>query len=65
MPEFIKLIDNYLKVDLTNYKEKEHLNDKCGADFVKTEGKFPRNFHKKDNNSFVCFDGDADRIVFL
>lgn len=65
MPEFIKLISKHLKVDLFNYQEKEFLNDKCGADFVKTEGKFPRNYHPKQHNNFVCFDGDADRIVFL
>lgn len=65
MPQFMNLIEKRLKVDLYNFKDKEFLNEKCGADFVKTEGKFPRNYQGKQHNSFVCYDGDADRIVFL
>lgn len=44
MPQFMNLIEKRLKVDLYNFKDKEFLNEKCGADFVKTEGKFPRNY---------------------
>jgi phosphomannomutase len=40
------------------------LNKECGADHIKTTKTFPINFAKKDHNSYVSFDGDADRIIF-
>lgn len=42
----------------------EYLNKNCGADHVKTHKEFPMDFEPRKHNSFVSFDGDADRIVF-
>lgn len=49
-----------------NYKEPSNLNVNCGADFVKTQHRFPQNSgHNITPNDLYCsFDGDADRIVF-
>lgn len=49
---------------MINNKDDEYLNKDCGADYVKTNKLFPRNYASKHHNSFVSFDGDADRIVF-
>ncbi|KAK6090136.1 hypothetical protein P3W45_000862 [Vairimorpha bombi] len=46
------------------------LNEKCGADFVKTYNQVPllNNFNfknEKENTLFASFDGDADRLIFF
>lgn len=47
-------------------EEKAYLNDRCGAEFVQKEKKFPRNFGEVAKNmKSACFDGDADRLVYL
>ena len=46
--------------------EKIYLNELCGAEFVQKERKFPRNFDSISvHDKCACFDGDADRIVYL
>ena len=64
MPEFASLIKEYIDVELYNKDQNEFLNNQCGADYVKTEGKFPRNFQSREHNSYLSYDGDADRILF-
>ncbi|VDN18618.1 unnamed protein product [Gongylonema pulchrum] len=42
------------------------LNDHCGADYVKIEKKFPRNFEKIEAlQRCASFDGDADRLIYF
>ncbi|EFO24559.2 phosphoglucomutase/phosphomannomutase domain-containing protein [Loa loa] len=54
-----------LVVNLMNGQE-AHLNDQCGADYVKIEKKFPRNFDKiQAFERCAAFDGDADRLVYF
>ncbi|KAK6110775.1 Phosphoglucomutase/phosphomannomutase alpha/beta/alpha domain I family protein [Brugia pahangi] len=54
-----------LVVNLMN-DQKTQLNDKCGADYVKIEKKFPRNFDKiQAFERCAAFDGDADRLVYF
>ena len=40
------------------------LNDKCGADYVKTQQCVPTKFDGKPYDRWASFDGDADRIVY-
>jgi phosphoacetylglucosamine mutase len=65
MPEFCKLVKEHLQVTLYNVEETSLLNNKCGADYVKTELQFPRNYKHEESSTSLSFDGDADRIVFL
>ena len=43
----------------------EVLNEKCGADFVKTQQRTPMNYDGKAFDRWAAFDGDADRIVYF
>ena len=42
----------------------EVLNDKCGADFVKTNQRSPNGFDGGHRDRWCSYDGDADRIVY-
>uniref|UniRef100_A0A915Q0M9 phosphoacetylglucosamine mutase n=1 Tax=Setaria digitata TaxID=48799 RepID=A0A915Q0M9_9BILA len=54
-----------LVVNLINNQEAQ-LNDQCGADYVKMEKKFPRNFDAVQVfERCAAFDGDADRLVYF
>uniref|UniRef100_A0A0R3S3A5 PGM_PMM_IV domain-containing protein n=1 Tax=Elaeophora elaphi TaxID=1147741 RepID=A0A0R3S3A5_9BILA len=54
-----------LDVTLMNDQEAQ-LNDQCGADYVKIEKKFPRNFDRiQAFERCAAFDGDADRLVYF
>ncbi|MCP9265657.1 Phosphoacetylglucosamine mutase [Dirofilaria immitis] len=54
-----------LVVNIVNVQE-PLLNDQCGADYVKLEKKFPRNFDKiQAFERCAAFDGDADRLVYF
>jgi phosphoacetylglucosamine mutase len=64
MPHFNELVSKYIKVTLINTNDHEYLNLECGADYVKTTKLLPRGFKKEAHNSYLSFDGDADRIVF-
>lgn len=64
MPHFNPLIKKYINANLINTDDDEFLNEECGADHVKTKKKFPRKFQKESYDSYLSFDGDADRIVF-
>ena len=65
MPEFIKFLKPYFDIKLINNTKDEKLNEGCGADFVKVEGHFPSEYQTEEHNSFVTFDGDADRILLF
>ena len=64
MPNFNDNLKDYFSIDLFNVTADHLLNDCCGADFVKTNKKFPSEYKSAEHNSFLSFDGDADRIVF-
>jgi phosphomannomutase len=64
MPQFNPLISKYIVAELSNAHDDEFLNLECGADHVKTKKLFPRNFKRQHHDSYLSFDGDADRIVF-
>lgn len=64
MPHFSELIENFIHPELLNTSDDEYLNKECGADYVKTNKLLPRNFQPRAHNSYLSFDGDADRIVF-
>ncbi|OZC10386.1 phosphoglucomutase/phosphomannomutase, alpha/beta/alpha domain I [Onchocerca flexuosa] len=54
-----------LVVNLMNTQE-ALLNDQCGADYIKLEKKFPRNFDKiQAFERCAAFDGDVDRLVYF
>lgn len=65
--EMFKLLSSEIKLTLINddYQQPDKLNSDCGADFVKTNQKFP---HGVDENCpqdqlFASLDGDADRLI--
>lgn len=70
-PKIDDLVNQYLKeqISLTlingDYKQPEKLNSDCGADFVKTNQKFPAGVsdNAEENKLFASFDGDADRLI--
>ncbi|VDK80106.1 unnamed protein product [Litomosoides sigmodontis] len=54
-------------LDVTLINDRDALlNDQCGADYVKMEKKFPRNFDEiQAYERCASFDGDADRLVYF
>lgn len=44
MPFFSDLLNKYIKAELLNTSDNDYLNEKCGADYVKTNKLFPRTF---------------------
>jgi len=64
MNNILENIDNKLNIKLinTDIDNKELLNNKCGSDYVMTNG-INVNEYKK-NVLYSSFDGDADRIIF-
>ena len=42
----------------------EILNEKCGADFVKTNQRTPGGFDGSHRDRWCSYDGDADRIIY-
>ncbi|GEQ69934.1 hypothetical protein JCM33374_g3610 [Metschnikowia sp. JCM 33374] len=68
-PKVAELFENYLSNELSysfvnsNYDVPETLNSDCGADFVKTNQKLPKNVDAQPNKLYASFDGDADRLI--
>ena len=57
-----------LKINLVNVdvRSSMDLNNKCGADFVKVDQKFPTGFANVPSlQRCASFDGDADRVVYF
>ncbi|KAF6069555.1 Phosphoglucomutase/phosphomannomutase, alpha/beta/alpha domain I family protein [Candida albicans] len=46
-----------------DYKQPNLLNFDCGADYVKTNQKLPKNVKPVNNKLYASFDGDADRLI--
>lgn len=68
-PKIQELLDNYLSDEITfkvvngEYKQPNLLNYDCGADYVKTNQKLPKNVQPVNNKLYASFDGDADRLI--
>lgn len=69
-PKIEELLNKYLSQEITfnltngDYKTPSVLNSDCGADFVKTNQKFPPSINVKESNKLLAsFDGDADRLI--
>lgn len=68
-PKIEELLKNYLaheiKFTVVNdaYKKPDLLNYECGADFVKTNQKLPKNVEPIAERLYASFDGDADRLI--
>lgn len=58
--------DDALTIRIVNDQidKPEILNDKCGADFVKTNQRAPSGFDGNHRDRWCSYDGDADRIVY-
>ncbi|KRY30014.1 Phosphoacetylglucosamine mutase [Trichinella spiralis] len=65
---FVENLKPLLNIILVN-QSNHHLNDKCGADFVKIEQQIPTvydaNLRITPGQRWASFDGDADRIVYF
>lgn len=59
-----KFFEGSVNVINDRWDEPKVLNQSCGADFVKTNQKFPGNCSPVANQLYCSFDGDADRVVF-
>ncbi|QIW95151.1 hypothetical protein AMS68_000669 [Peltaster fructicola] len=55
-----------IKVNVVNDRVDDPavLNEKCGADFVKSGQRAPENFSGKPFERWASYDGDADRILY-
>jgi len=67
----LKELMKYLPKDVLDIKivndkieQADILNEKCGADFVKTQQRAPPDFDGKAYDRWCSLDGDADRIVY-
>jgi len=69
-PKLKKLIEHLpsdklqIKVVNDQIDNADVLNEKCGADFVKTQQRGPLNFEGQPYERWASLDGDADRIVY-
>ena len=70
-PQLEKLIEHIpsdmLKIRVVNddIDNPAVLNERCGADFVKTSQMVPSGFNGKTFDRWAAYDGDADRIVYF
>jgi phosphoacetylglucosamine mutase len=69
-PKIKHLVEKYLSKQVTyslanaDYNSPDLLNFDCGADYVKTNQKLPKNVTEvKQNRLYASFDGDADRLI--
>lgn len=68
-PKVKTLIEEYLRDEIaasfvnSAYDEPATLNSECGADYVKTNQKLPKNVSPQAGKLYGSFDGDADRLV--
>lgn len=62
----VKFLKCILQFELINDNQFELLNEGCGSEFVQKQKKYPKRSEIIDDQCRVaCFDGDADRIVYL
>lgn len=69
LKELIKYLpEDKLQINIVNdrIEQADLLNEKCGADFVKTQQRGPQDFVQtaKPGERWCSFDGDADRIIY-
>ncbi|XP_052821818.1 phosphoacetylglucosamine mutase [Octopus bimaculoides] len=57
-------LNDALDIELKNDGSDGILNYQCGADYVKTQQKFPTDVSIEPECRYASFDGDADRIVY-
>ncbi|QRG40718.1 hypothetical protein FDK38_005207 [Candidozyma auris] len=68
-PKVKDLFEKYLSDEITYsfvnsaYDKPDLLNVECGADFVKTNQRLPKNVTPKPGKLYASFDGDADRLI--
>ncbi|CAD1808058.1 Phosphoglucomutase/phosphomannomutase, alpha/beta/alpha domain I family protein [Candida parapsilosis] len=68
-PKIDTLLKKYLSDEVSftivngDYEKPDLLNYECGADFVKTNQKLPKNVQPVSNKLYASFDGDADRLI--
>ncbi|KAI3402971.1 PCM1 [Candida oxycetoniae] len=68
-PKVKELLQTYLADEIDfhvvngDYEVADLLNYECGADFVKTNQKLPKNVEPVANKLYASFDGDADRLI--
>lgn len=68
-PKIQELLEKYLHKEISftvvngDYKQPNLLNFDCGADYVKTNQKLPKNVKPVNNKLYASFDGDADRLI--
>ena len=61
-----KRIQSYLTVTIVNDKDiGVRLNHDCGSDFVLKSKREPMSLNPKMPNRVACFDGDAQRLVYI
>lgn len=53
-----------IKAVNTNIDDPAVLNEKCGADYVKSGQRAPEGFDGKPLDRWASFDGDADRVLY-
>lgn len=55
-----------IKIKIVNdrVEDPDVLNEKCGADFVKSGQRAPENYSGKPYERWASYDGDADRILY-
>ncbi|KAI5970872.1 PCM1 [Candida margitis] len=60
-----KYLSDKVSFEIVNgdYETPSLLNYDCGADFVKTNQKLPKNVQPVSNRLYASFDGDADRLI--
>ncbi|KAK3679488.1 Phosphoacetylglucosamine Mutase [Recurvomyces mirabilis] len=69
-PKMKKLLEylpkDILKINVVNDKieSAKDLNFQCGADYVKTSQRVPKDFDGKPYDRWCSLDGDADRIIY-
>ncbi|CAF0791967.1 unnamed protein product [Rotaria sp. Silwood1] len=57
-------LSDLLKIEIFNDGTKGHLNEKCGADYVKLYQKAPDGLPLTNYPKYCSIDGDADRLIY-
>ncbi|CAF1589008.1 unnamed protein product [Rotaria magnacalcarata] len=60
-----RILEKFIPLDIYNDGRKGHLNEKCGADYVKHNQIAPDGIPLKHYSKFCSIDGDADRLVYF
>ncbi|CAF1143768.1 unnamed protein product [Adineta ricciae] len=55
----------YIHIEIFNDGTRGHLNEKCGADYVKLYQKAPDGIPLTNYSKYCSIDGDADRLIYF